>query len=265
MSKVLCPQSCKQLVLQISLFFIALLLCLTSMAQETNFKGIPLMKNSDLNLSDICQYEITDYQSLKMEIEERYVVGSNVALLQNDFEQYFGTIKKKELAKDFYFMKNKNEDANSWIYYYSKTCDYVPSYSVQWNIYILTDLAKKITAINLQPILQTTELGLINVPFNFNFFENAKDMSKALWSLTGAGTTKSKILELMLEVGDEYGNLETIKIKNPETRLGYRYRYVAETLIASRIAAYEFKYFVIWEFNDQDELINLSVNNRPAN
>lgn len=68
------------------------------------------------------------------------------------------------------------------------------------------------------------------------------------------GYKRSNIVELMLEAGGEYGNLETIKIKNPETRLGYRYRYVAETLIASRIAAYEFKYDVIWEFNDQDEL-----------
>ena len=184
------------LVLQISLFFISLLLCLTSMAQETNFKRIPSMKSSDGNLSDICQHKITDYQTLKIEIEERYAVGSSVALLQNDFEQYFGTIKKKELAKDAYFMKDKNEDANSWIYYYSKTCDYAPSYSVQWNIYILTDLEKKITAINLRPVLQTTELNLINVSFNFEFFVNAKDMNKALWSLTGVGAKKSKILAL---------------------------------------------------------------------
>lgn len=59
---------------------------------------------------------------------------------------------------------------------------------MQWNIHILTDLEKKIIAINLQPVLQTTELNLINVPFKFDFFENAKDMSKALWSLTGVGT-----------------------------------------------------------------------------
>lgn len=244
----------------ISLLLALLVFCLAGKTQGADSEGTFKAKEPSVPIFNLCQHEITDYSSLKAKIEKKYPIGSDVSVLLSDASRIFGKPVSEKKVTDFLFITNKNEvSKNSWFYSFSKRCDYSSVYSVDWDIHILADLTKKITAINIRPIIQTNDFSLIHVPFNFEYFYNAKGSQKALWHLTGTGTPKNEILKLMAEINGEYGDLETIKIKNLGERLGYRYQYKPKTFIASRIAPWSFSHIVIWEFDEQDELTKLIV------
>ncbi len=239
---------------------ILLLFSLVGKAQSASFESASDVKAHLNPFFDICQRQLTDYPLLKAEIDKHYSFGSDVSVLLPDIKKGFGKPISEKKVRDYLSITNKNEDTeNSWLYSFNKACNYSPIYSLQWNIHILADLTKKITAINIRPIIETSDFSLTHVPFYFEYFTNDEDTQKALWNLTGAGTAKSKIQKLMAGIDGVYGDIETIKPRNQENLLIYRYRYNATTFIASRVAPWEFISIVIWEFNDQDRLIDLTV------
>lgn len=239
---------------------ILLLFSLVGKAQGASFTGASNVKAHSNPFFDICQRQIADYPLLKTEIDKRYSLGSDVSVLLPDIKKGFGKPISEKKVRDYLSITNTNEDTeNSWLYSFSKACNYSPIYSMQWNIHILADLTKKITAINIRPIIGTSDFSLTHVPFYFEYFTNDEDTQQALWNLTGTDTPKSKIQKLMAEIDGVYGDIETIKPRNQENLLIYRYRYNATTFIASRVAPWEFISIVIWEFNDQDRLIDLTV------
>ncbi|WP_293005015.1 hypothetical protein [Nitrosomonas sp.] len=240
---------------------ILLLFSLVGKTQSASFEGTSDVKKHSNPFFDICQRQLADYPLLKAEIDKSYSLGSDVSVLLSDIKKSFGKPISEKKIRDYLSITNKNEDAeNSWLYSFNKACNYSTIYSsMQWNIHVLADLAKKITAINIRPIIETSDFSLTHVPFYFEYFTNDEDTQKALWNLTGTGTPKSKIQKLMAGIDGVYGDIETIKQRNQENLLVYRYRYNATTFIASRVAPWEFISIVIWEFNDQDRLINLTV------
>lgn len=239
---------------------ILLLFSLVGKAQGASFEGASNVKEHSNPFFDICQRQIAAYPILKAEIDKRYSLGLDVSVLLSDIKEGFGKPVSEKKVRDYLSITNKNEDTeNSWLYSFNKACNFSPIYSMQWNIHILADLTKKITAINIRPIIETSDFSLTHVPFYFEYFTNDEDTQKALWNLTGAGAPKSKIQKLMAGINGVYGNIKTIKPINRENFLIYRYRYNATTFIASRVAPWEFISILIWEFNDQDRLINLTV------
>ena len=243
---------------------ILLLFSLVGKSQSASFEGASDVKKHSNPFFDICQKQLVDYPLLKAEIDKRYSLGSDVSVLLSDIKKGFGKPISEKKVRDYLFITNKNEGAeNSWLYSFNKACNYSTKYSsMQWNIHVLADLAKKITTINVRPIIAITEISdssLTHVPFYFEYFTNDEDTQRALWNLTGTGTPKSKIQKLMAGIDDVYGSIETIKPRNEENLLIYRYRYNATTFIASRVAPWEFISIVIWEFNEHDRLINLTV------
>jgi hypothetical protein len=110
--------------LKLSLLFVFSSLSLSSMAQDTKIVGTPLQEKPAKNLLEVCKHQITDYRSIKIAIEKLYPVGSDVSVLLNNLENYFGTIKEKKIAKDYFFIKKQAEEVdNSWIYFFSKKCE----------------------------------------------------------------------------------------------------------------------------------------------
>ncbi|PTQ85827.1 hypothetical protein [Nitrosomonas ureae] len=244
----------------VSPLVILFLFSLVGKAQAASFAEASDVEAHSNPFFDICQRQIADYPLLKAEIDKRYSLGSDVSVLLPDIKKGFGKPISEKKVRDYLSITNKNEDTeNSWFYSFNKACNYSPIYSMQWNIHILADVTKKITAINIRPIIETSDFSLTHVPFYFEYFTNDEDTQKALWNLTGTGTPKSKIQKLMAGIDGVYGDIETIKQRNQENLLVYRYRYNATTFIASRVAPWEFISIVIWEFNDQDRLIDLTV------
>lgn len=237
---------------------ILVLFSLVGKAQGASSEGASDVKTN--LFFDICQRPIADYPLLKAEIDKRYPLGSDISVLLSNIKKDFGKPISEKRVRDYISITNNNKDTeNSWLYSFNKTCNNSPIYSLQWNIHILADLTKKVTAINIRPIIETSDFSSIHVPFYFEYFTNDEDTQKALWNLTKTGTPRSEIRKLMAGIDGVYGDIETIKPRNQENFLVYRYRYNTTTFIASRIAPWEFISIVIWEFNDQDRLVNLTV------
>lgn len=209
---------------------------------------------------DVCQHDLTNYSSLRANIDKRYPAGSDASSLIATIKLTLGNPISEKKVTDFFLAGNLVEASqNSWLYTFYKKCNFSSAYTIEWNIQVLTDLAKKIITLNIRPIIQTDDFSLIAAPFCFEFFTNSLETQKALWSLTGTGTSKNQILVLMAEICSEYGELEALKLDNAERKLGFRYRYIKTAFIASRTLPWEFSSIVIWEFDEKDQLIHLTV------
>jgi hypothetical protein len=220
------------------------------------------MKHKPKEFFDMCQYPVTQYHNLRLETDHRYPIGSDVNILISHLEASFGksTIPPKQFIDYLYAKKKKVRELNSWFHGYSKECVYSQGYTVKWDVQILADMNSKLTAVNLRPLLQANEFASIHIPFNFDYFTNDKDRYIALWSITGKGISKEKIIQLMKDVGRRYGVLSEPEYYDNGKKIVYNYRTNFTTDIASRILPHEFISVVIWKFNDHNELESLQVN-----
>ncbi|MBA3755951.1 MAG: hypothetical protein H0X02_06885 [Nitrosomonas sp.] len=242
------------------LLFILLWLCVTVETYSASLGESKELKELHGSYFDVCQHDLATYSSLRAKIDKRYPAGSDASSLIATIKLALGNAVSEKKVTDFFLTENPDEPTkNSWLYSFNKKCNYSSAYSIEWNVLVLTDLAKKIITLNIRPIIQTNDFSLIPAPFCFEYFTNNEETQKALWSLTGTGASKNRILALMAEICSEYGEIENLKIDNAQRRLGYRYRYIKSALIASRILPWEFSSIVIWEFDEKDKLIHLTV------
>ena len=246
--------------LETALLFILFLLCIPIETYSAGLQDYSELGNLPSSYFDVCKHDLDTYPSLRAEIDKRHPAGSDAASLLATIKLTLGSAASEKIVTDFLLTANTDKvTGNSWLYSFKKRCSYSSIYDIEWNIHILTDLSQRITAINIQPIMQASDFSLIPAPFCFEYFTNDQETQKALWSLTGIGTPKKQVLALMSRICSEYGEIESLKMNNGERSLGYRYRYIKTAFIASRILPWEFSSIVIWEFDEQDKLIHLTV------
>jgi len=242
------------------LLFILLGLCVTVETYSASVGESTELKEFHGSYFDVCQHDIATYSSLRTKIEKRYPVGSEASPLISTIKLTFGNPVSEKKVTDFLLTTNLNEaPKNSWLYSFNKKCNYSSGYNIEWDVHVLTDLAKKIISLNIRPLIHTSDFNLIPAPFCFEYFTNNRETQKALWSLTGIGTSKNRILVLMKEICSIYGEIEVLELDNTDSKLGYRYRYLKTAFIASRTLPWEFSSIVIWEFDEKDKLIHLTV------
>lgn len=246
--------------LETALLFILLLLCTTIETYSAGLQDYSELRNLPSSYLDVCKHDLDTYPSLRAEIDKRHPARSDASSLLANIELTLGSAASKKIVTDFLITANTDgTTGNSWLYSFNKKCNYSSTYDIEWYIHLLTDLSQRITAINIQPIIRANDFSLIPAPFCFEYFTNDQETQKALWSITGTGTEKKRVLALMSQICRVYGQIESLKIDNGGRRLGYQYRYIKTTLISSRILPWEFSSIVIWEFDEQDKLIHLTV------
>ena len=223
-------------------------------------EGAKKQRNETLFV-DMCRYGIKDYKHLKKRFEDRFKVGADanslISILEGEFEL---KAYDRPFFDPLYHKKGEKPEVNSRFFGYTKRCDKDGGNVDLWYIMFFTNPNHVITATEFRLIFDDENFALRGIPFNFDHFYN-KSGQKALWNLTGKGTTKKKVEALMANVQEgEYGRFQRNIDYSTKRKIIYRYYRLPEKSLSARLALYQFIWVIIWEFDDYDRLIKLTIN-----
>jgi len=217
---------------------------------------------------DVCRHSADDYERIRSDFAEAYTPGSDatelIAALNARFDlQYNGP--SFDLTKIEGRLDPTDKRFTAWLF--EKTCHVGEENRNRWQILLLGDNEKRLTGSELRLFFDDNNFASRNRPFNFDHFrvrrrDGRKPAEKALWSLTGRGTRKASVHELMVNAVDgEYGELNRIPTYATGRRdtIIYWYRPHGDKHLSARMGAPFYRWRIFWTFDENERLIKLVV------
>ena len=195
-----------------------------------------------------CEYDSADFETLEAEFNRRFPVGSNAERLIETIGQSTGYEALWE--KKPWPPAESGEALAHYIYVYAYPCPLNQGNKNYWHFIFITDLENNITKSEFRLFFVDENFKARGIPFRFENFRSRDEARKALWSLTGDGTTRGAVEELMGRVG-----LKRQKVKSNQSIDKYR-KYPDKRSLGYQLSGYGI-WVLLWEFDDNGRLKRL--------
>lgn len=195
-----------------------------------------------------CKYGTADFETLEAEFIRRFPVGSKAERLIETIGQSTGYEALWE--KKPWPPAESGEALAHYIYVYAYPCPLYQENKNYWHFIFITDLKDNITKSEFRLFFVDENFKTRGIPFKFENFRSREEARKALWSLTGEGTTRNAVEELMSKVG-----LKRQKVKSNQNIDKYRKNSDTRNL-GHQLSGYG-TWVLLWEFDDNGRLKRL--------
>jgi hypothetical protein len=229
----------------------------------------PLASTSEANeFFDVCRYNATDYRRIRRDFAETYKPGLDATELIANLRLKF-ELKYSGPAVDLAYAEKRRhpekERFTAWVF--EKTCAISEDNTNRWIIQLLTRKDNRLTGSELRLIFDDNDFTARKQPFNFDHFlvrmpDGSEPAEKALWSLTGKGTPKTVVQQLMEHAEDgDYGELDRVPkyATGRKDTIIYWYRPYVKKHLSARMGAEIPRWRIFWIFDENDRLTKVVV------
>jgi hypothetical protein len=200
-----------------------------------------------------CEHDFHEYDRVKMAFETAFPIGSSASELLEVIEKSPGYIRgfHRYRVPDL----SVGTEPKFFAYWYGYKCPSKEGNQDIWQIILLSSEEGNLTALELAIFFEDENFSTRGIPFLFENFGSEDAGKRALWSITGKGTNRRRVQEIMENAG-----LKKFRTYEKDGQITDQYRrFPNKYSILSRLG--NFNVWVLnWIFDKDGLLKTLDIN-----
>ena len=219
----------------------------------SGFVACDQAENGDIKQQlQFCRYDYRDYSRIKSAFEATFPIGSSASKLIGAIEKSPGSMR------GFHHYPVKDYSVKSttklYAYWYGYNCEEENKNNNIWTILFIINEKNILESIEFSLFFEDDNFSEREIIFDFENFASEDAGRRALWSITGNGTSRQHVQEIMEAAGLK--KFQTYK-QNSQVIDQYR-KFPDKSSIAARIGNYNV-WVLNWRFDMENHLEHLDI------